>query len=326
MREPRLGQSTRWMATFLLVLACNRGEGDGTTAEGRRNEPQPLSRKECSGGSTQPVDVNNDGRADITHHQDGAKRRCSEVDLNFDGKADLLRFYEDNGQSVSFEQHDFDFDGRLDDNNFYKAGKLERKELDTNFDGLIDSWLWCKGPLIEKAERARRKPGRVDTWESYTNGVLSEVKYDENNDGNVEKWDTYRQGALAETRIDTNGDGKPDRTDPAETGGDNQDERVSCDGTPLPAEVPPTEGAFGEPGLTTPPLAAAYDGGVPRALADAGSTVVVRDAGQLAPVFAADAGVARDAGNVILKAAAAASGTPNGSSTGAGTVKGDAGR
>lgn len=240
MRELRLGHSTRWMATCLLVMACQRGEGEGTTAEARRNEPQPLAQKDCSGGSIQQVDVNNDGRPDITHHVSGGKRTCSQVDLNFDGKLDLTRFYADDGQSSTFEQHDFDFDGRLDQQAFFKSGKIERRELDSNFDGLIDTWLWCNGPLIAKAERARRKPGRVDTWETYQNGVLAEVHYDENNDGKVEKWDIYKNGALFETRIDTNGDGAPDRVDPAESDGDSEDERVSCDGSPLPAPVAPS--------------------------------------------------------------------------------------
>lgn len=269
--EPRPAHSTAWMATFLLVLACNRGEGEGTTAEARRREPQPISRRECGGGSTQKVDVNNDGRPDITHHLDGSKRACSEVDMNFDGKPDLVRFYEDDGRAISFEQHDFDFDGRLDSQAYYKAAKVERKELDTNFDGLVDTWMWCNGALVDKAERARRKPGRVDTWETYQNGLLSEVKFDENNDGTVEKWDTYRQGALYETRLDTNGDGKADRTDRAESGGSDTDERVSCDGSPLPPEQPSFPAGTGGTTIGGSPAGYGGDAGM-RAVGDAGVT------------------------------------------------------
>ncbi|MDB4988186.1 MAG: putative lipoprotein, partial [Myxococcaceae bacterium] len=221
------------------------------------------------------------------HRLEGGKRHCSDVDLNFDGKPDLVRFYDADGTTVSFEQHDYDFDGKVDDNDNFKLGKMERKELDTNFDGLLDTWMWCQGPLVQKAERARRKPGRIDTWESYQNGVLAEVQYDENNDGKVEKWDMYRQGSLFETRVDTNEDGKPDRTDPAESDSDAQDARVSCDGTTLPPLAPAAPAA-------TAAASATADAGVPAKPSTAavfgvpsnapGATIVTRDAGVAAPI------------------------------------------
>jgi hypothetical protein len=294
MRTSRLGHS-KWMATFVFFVACNRGEQAGTTSAGSRSEPQPITRKPCNDGTPQTVDVNNDGRPDITHRVDGGKRVCSEVDLNFDGRADLGRFYDKDGKTIGFEQHDYDFDGKVDDSVFYKAGQVERKELDTNFDGLVDTWLWCKGPLVANAERARRKPGRVDTWETYENGALAEVKYDENNDGVVEKWDTYKNGALFQTKFDTNMDGKPDRTDDAEADSDDTDERVSCDGSKLPPEPTPGSGAavFGDGGVITAPFGVAYDGGAARAL-----PAIPADAGMVKPtaVVHGDAGVPADAG------------------------------
>ncbi len=300
MREPRSSHFAG-MATLVLFIACNRGE-HGSTAR-RRNEPQPLVRKECSGGSAQNVDVNNDGRPDIVHRLNGSKRVCSEIDMNFDGKPDLLRFYEDDGKTVAFEQHDFDFDGRIDDQGYFQNGALARKELDTNFDGLVDTWMWCKGPLVERAERARRKPGRVDTWEAYQNGLLAEVEYDENNDGEVEKWDAYRQGVLYETRVDTTGDGKPDRTERAVAGGNEQDERVSCDGTALPplaAPPPPTPvSAPAAPGAVPPAAGVApgaYDGAVPR-----GVDLGLRGAAKVDPELARDIalGVNPDGGPIL---------------------------
>ncbi|MET0285771.1 MAG: hypothetical protein ABW352_14925 [Polyangiales bacterium] len=276
------------MATLVFLVACRKGEGEGTTSASARNEPQPITRKSCSDGNPQTVDVNNDGRPDITHRVDDGKRTCSEIDLNFDGRPDLGRFYEKDGQTISFEQHDYDFDGKPDDSIFYKSGKVERKELDTNFDGLVDTWLWCKGSLMDKAERARRKPGRVDTWEVYENGQLSEVRYDENNDGIVEKWDKYKNGALFETQVDTNMDGKPDRTEPAEAGTDSDDERISCDGSKLPAvpqQAPGSGDVFSSDGgvMTAPPTSPGFDAGTYRALppipSDAGMIKAAADAG-----------------------------------------------
>jgi hypothetical protein len=278
-----------WLPVLLVLCAsCKKGGSDGTTtAEERRTEPQPLVAKDCSGGDTQGVDVNGDGKPDITHHVKGGKRLCSVMDLNFDGRGDLLRFYAEDGEALKLEQHDYDFDGHIDDQVFFKAGTVAQKELDTNFDGLIDTWMWCKGPLVEKAERARRKPGRVDTWESYNKGLLAEIQYDENGDGRVEKWEAFEDGSLTEVRIDTTGDGKPDRSDPAgSASSDQRDKQVSCDGSPLPdTEEPrfPAGTGAGDAGSTEPaPEEAAADAGVPL---DAGPAPVdafqpARDAGK----------------------------------------------
>jgi hypothetical protein len=282
--EPRMGRRAwhAWLPLLILCASCNKGGSDGTTsAEERRTEPQPLVAKDCSGGDTKEVDVNSDGKPDITHHVRGGKRLCSVMDLNFDGRGDLLRFYADDGEALKLEQHDYDFDGRIDDQIFYKAGTVSQKELDTNFDGLIDTWMWCKGPLVEKAERARRKPGRVDTWETYSKGMLAEIQYDENADGRVEKWESFQDGSLTEVRLDTTGDGKADRTDPAgSASSDQRDKQVSCDGTALPAESDAPKFPAGD--------GTGVDGGTVPTTPTAGTP----DAGVAAPAVAADAGVA----------------------------------
>ena len=318
-----------WLALLLLCASCNRGASDGTTtAEERRTEPQPISAKDCKGGDAQTVDVNNDGKPDITHRVDGKKRICSVMDLNFDGRTDLLRFYGEDGKSVVMEQHDYDFDGRIDDQIFSKGGKVTHKELDTNFDGLIDTWMWCKGPLVEKAERARRKPGRVDTWETYSGGMLAEIQYDENADGRVEKWERFEGGSLVEVKVDTTGDGKADRTDPAgEASSDQRDKPVSCDGSQLPDMDEKFPGGSGE----TPASgdAGVIPGSVGAPDADAGipdgsvTTPTSFDAG------AAAAGTVKPVGAGALAVDAGPAKLPDGGTaklTDAGTAKADAGR
>lgn len=292
--DPRRGQRV-WLALLILCAACKRDASDGTTtAEERRTAPQPIAAKDCKGGDPQTVDINNDGKPDITHRLDGKKRLCSVMDLNFDGRTDLLRFFAEDGSSLALEQHDYDFDGRIDDQIFFKAGKVTHKELDTNFDGLIDTWLWCKGPLVEKAERARRKPGRVDTWESYNSGLLAEIQYDENADGRVEKWERFEDGSLVEVKVDTTSDGKPDRTDPAgEASSDQRDKPISCDGSQLPDMAPKFPAVTGDTAGGTGTFPGATDAGV--ASPDGGTTRAgTSDAGTLAD----DAGAARpsDAG------------------------------
>jgi hypothetical protein len=284
-----------WFPLALLIVcaACKRGDGESTAAD-RRNEPQPIAARDCSAGNPQNVDVNNDGKPDITHRVKGDRRVCSVMDLNFDGRTDLFRFYEDSGKAVALEQHDYDFDGHVDDQAFFKSGKVVRKELDTNFDGLIDTWLWCQGPQIERAERARRKPGRVDTWENYSQGLLAEIQYDENSDGKVEKWEVFQGGSLTEVKLDTTGDGKPDRTDPAgAASSDQQDKPISCDGTPLPTIEPKFPAGTGAPGAGTP---FAGDAGVAEGDAGAGTTGATPDAGFFSPVDSTSTSVTPDAG------------------------------
>src|SRR5690242_16969495 len=103
------------LAVLLLVGACHRGKTPEDEEKARRSEPQPLVHKECTGKTPQDVDVNNDGKPDIRAQLENGKRVCAEIDMNFDGKVDVRRFYAADGQTVAFEQHDYDFDGRLDD-------------------------------------------------------------------------------------------------------------------------------------------------------------------------------------------------------------------
>lgn len=290
-----------WVALALSIVcaSCKRGDGETTAAE-RRDKPQPIAARDCSGGDPQNVDVNNDGKPDITHRVKGARRLCSVMDLNFDGRTDLFRFYEDNGKLVALEQHDYDFDGRVDDQAFFKSGKIVRKELDTNFDGLIDTWLWCQGPQIERAERARRKAGRVDTWENYNQGLLAEIQYDENSDGKVEKWEIFRGGSLTEVKLDTTGDGKADRTDPAgSAASDQQDKPISCDGTPLPSVEPKFPAGTGAPGAGAQGTGAPFagDAGVDEAPdAGAADTTSAPDAGIASPADSTSTSAVPDAG------------------------------
>jgi len=288
----------RTVAAFAMLLSACGGEKAGkagTTAAGeaRRDVPVPIVLEECDGDGL-TVDVNNDQKPDIRHAMDDGKRSCTEIDMNFDGKSDVYRFYENDGAAVRFEQHDLDFDGRIDQQAFYATGAMQRKELDTNFDGLVDTWMWCKGPMVDRAERARRKPGRVDTWETYAEGELTEIQYDENNDGKPEKWEVFKSGALAEIRYDGNGDGVADRNEAAVGQTDQKDKPISCDGTTLPEPTTPTNmpamppettgaGDGSAPAEGTPDPAKAEGATEPAADAPAGATPAIGTTPAAAP-------------------------------------------
>jgi len=229
------------MVSALLMASAVGCGGNGPDAENAGDvevrEVEPLVRLACpSGDDEKLIDANRDGRANIRQVYDDGNEICTEIDMNFDGRIDVTRLFDDAGK-VELEQHDFDFDGRLDQQAFYAEGKMVRKELDTDFDNMVDTWLWCSGAAVQRLERDRHHNGQVDTWEAYDKGRLAGINYDNNNDGKVERWETYRRGRLTQVRFDGDLDGKPDETQKqsfAESGGDLILEAVSCDGDPLP--------------------------------------------------------------------------------------------
>ena len=236
-----------------LVTACGGAQvADPQNAQDVAREVEPLTRQSCDGDQEKLVDANGDGRANIRHVFDGGKEVCAEIDMNFDGRADVTRIFDDSGQ-IAREQHDFDFDGRVDQDALYAGGKLTEKHLDTNFDKLVDTWVWCDGAYITRLERDRHHTGRVDTWEKYQNGMLVAVSYDDNNDGRVERWENYRAGKLDEIILDGDLDGKPDTTE-KHKGDPTPLEPVSCDGSRLP-EIDRSAAAH----APQPPAATTYD-------------------------------------------------------------------
>src|SRR5688500_122647 len=220
----------------LIGTACGGSTPPAKVPEISRveaREATPLARKACKGDGDEAVDIGGNGKAAVRHARSGGKEVCAELDLNLDGRVDLMRKRGANGQ-IELEQHDLDFDGRLDQEAFFENGALVRKELDTNFDRWIDTWVFCDGAFIAKLERDRHRVGKVDTWEEYAKGQLTRVRYDDDADGRVERWELYRDGKLYEISYDPNTDGVPDRTqtDMPESGVGV--EPVSCNGFPLP--------------------------------------------------------------------------------------------
>lgn len=236
-----------YILAFGALAACSEG---GTLPEGSRSSQSLTEFCEGSGFEVKTVDVNNDKRPDIRHMYEGNKERCVQYDMNYDGKIDVSRSFDKDGRSPLREEHDFDFDGKLDQITYYKNGQLVHKELDTNFDNTIDVWVWCSGKAVTKANRARHHYGRVDTWEFYQAGQLRGIAYDDNNDSRPEKWEVYRNGQVVTVKEDTNDDGKPDRSEPfpAESAG-QAEEPVSCDGTPF-VEPEPSPAAPATKGAT----------------------------------------------------------------------------
>jgi len=66
----------------------------------------------CKPTQTKTVDVNKDGKPDVTYYHDGTNITKAEADTNYDGKPDVTVYAED-GKFKSAEA-DTDYDGKTD--------------------------------------------------------------------------------------------------------------------------------------------------------------------------------------------------------------------
>jgi hypothetical protein len=235
-----------------LMSGCGGPTAAGDAPLGSRGDARVRQQCNPEGRRVREVDVNNDGEPDIRHVYEGDREVCIQFDMNFDGLVDVTRFFGPDGSIVQ-EEHDFDFDGRIDQISYFEGGRLVRKELDTNFNNRIDTWVWCDGALVERQERDRHHTGRVDTWEFFERGVLREARYDDNNDGQPERWELFQAGRLFEIRRDTNLDGEADQREeiPRESAGERET-ALTCDGSAPPAPEPEPSAGGEAPAAPTP--------------------------------------------------------------------------
>ena len=87
---------------------------------------------------TKTVDVNKDGKADVTYYHDGVNITKAEADTNYDGKPDVT-VYVENGKFKSAEV-DTDYDGKPD-NKFSDTAEFN-KWLNENQPDFKDSLGW----------------------------------------------------------------------------------------------------------------------------------------------------------------------------------------
>ncbi|MBL9039244.1 MAG: hypothetical protein JNG84_12060 [Archangium sp.] len=110
-----------------------------------------------------------------------------DLDINWDGKVDIARSY-DEKEALTVEKLDLDFDGRVDQVNYFEKGVVVRKERDLSSAGRPSLWLFYeKGKLVRK-ERDTNGDGKVDYWEYWEGDQVDRVGEDLDGDGNVDKW------------------------------------------------------------------------------------------------------------------------------------------
>lgn len=186
--------------------AADQGSG------GRRCDASAANREATE------YDTSGDGKPDVRKVYlrigEGDGKRlvmiCRETDLNADARKDVIRYYNDQGESVR-ENADRNFDGRIDISSAYEKNRLVYQEVDRNFDGGIDARLYYEDAKLVRIERdlaGRSSPGsfRADRWEYYDAGQLTRMGTDLSGDGKVDRWD--RDQATA--RVEAPSDGIPE--------------------------------------------------------------------------------------------------------------------
>jgi hypothetical protein len=172
----------------VFQLGCSgRGarSGEGGVVVEKDTE---IVHEECdvASDSSERLDANADGKADVTIVKIGNRELCRALDLNFDGVADTWIYLADNGLDVRRRERDYDRDGRIDEIAIFEKGQLVEKRL------------------------ATLMTNKLDTWEHYHQGRLASTERDSDGDNLVDQWWDYRKPGCPLIHADANRDGRPD--------------------------------------------------------------------------------------------------------------------
>ncbi len=196
-------RSIPFIAALMLLLGCSGADekkGDAGSSQGAGVKIQTAGKMnkggKAPGVEVERGDMNGDGRPDVWKYtkefpNPGAPGTTKptvikkEADLNFDGKKDVFIEYED--EIVTHEAFDFDYDGRVDQENFYVESKIKEKRV------------FAPGT------------NKVFIWKFFEEGTLSRVRQDENGDGIPDRCEEWFKGQrLVRKGRDTNKDGECD--------------------------------------------------------------------------------------------------------------------
>lgn len=169
---------------------------DDAAAGGSERLAENVSQSRRGDEKVTEYDLNRDKKPDVFVYTVAAKTEegrdydrlvRKEMDLNWDGRIDISRTYTDDEQ-VESEKIDFDFDGKVDQTNFYEKGLIVRKERDIGYTGRPNTWIFYEKGKIVRKERDADGDGRVDYWEYWENDQIDRIGEDLDGDGNVDRW------------------------------------------------------------------------------------------------------------------------------------------
>lgn len=110
------------------------------------------------------ADLNQDGKRDIwTYYDNNGNITLEEIDLDFDGKIDMTA-YRQNGKVVR-EEYDTNFDGKVDMWKFYEGGRIVRVERSSKRNGKVDVWEYYEGGRLDRIGYDTTGSGQVDRWD-----------------------------------------------------------------------------------------------------------------------------------------------------------------
>jgi hypothetical protein len=167
---------------FLSILACST------------RPPADARKSALSKEGAQALDTQGRGKPDTWRWYKAGQEKATagalvreDVDLNGDGKVDLSKRFQ--GEHVLQMEFDLDFDGRFDLTRYFDQGKLVRSESSHNFLGKTDTWQVFEDTHLVRTERDTNGDGKPDRWIYFKNGVLARTGVDSDFDGVVDTWE-----------------------------------------------------------------------------------------------------------------------------------------
>ncbi|MEO6602146.1 MAG: hypothetical protein ABIQ16_19855 [Polyangiaceae bacterium] len=192
MRDTNTGSRTLTWAVLLIgagfQLGCNSaGKSVNSAGNTITTRDTAVTHEPCdiTSAHLDKVDVNGDGKPDITIVLENGREVCRAVDLNFDGVIDSYSYFDASGQ-LRRRENDYDKDGQIDEISLFKGGQIAEKDQSTAL--------------------ARH----LDTWDFYQAGVLARTERDSNGDGVIDQWWEYPKPGCPLIHADVNNDGRPD--------------------------------------------------------------------------------------------------------------------
>lgn len=184
-----------------VLAACSGGKeavkGDQQAAGADRERlAENIRRGQAGNEKVTEYDLNRDQKPDVWAYtvpwKDAEGREIDklvrkELDINGDGKVDITRYY-DGQEQVQRETLDLDFDGKVDSVNLYEKGAITRKERDLDSNGKSDVWVYFEKGKIVRKERDINSDGKVDYWEYWEDDQVDRIGEDLDGDGSVDRW------------------------------------------------------------------------------------------------------------------------------------------
>ncbi len=173
--------------------ACSKqvtlGGGPQDPSDGPVKKDTTIVHEDCdiTDKTAERIDVNADGKSDITIVKAGGKEKCRAVDLNFDGAVDAW-VYTDAGGQIRRRESDYDRDGRVDEISIFKGGALAEQQRATTLGGKLDTWHYFERGKISRTERDSDGDTVIDQWWEYpANPECPLIHSDLDGDGKPDK-------------------------------------------------------------------------------------------------------------------------------------------